>query len=243
MEQSYKDEKKRIEKTEKEKDHLGARLQRLQQEYDEQVLTTTRLLSENQQQTAELKSWEEEVSKLKEDARSLTRVRDSLSKKIKSLEDSKLEAEVERDQLRAVNHGLSYDLDNVKKELDALHKSVENVSRERDIAQKNFVRATGATQKQYNVVKLAEQTKRNLEQEIMGYKDEAGKMRKVGVSLEDSFFTSRRSIRTVTLTFTCQTANLVPRKRPRPSHQRSLQNSPNPQHQRGRNQNERDDAL
>ncbi|KAJ3036038.1 hypothetical protein HK097_003954, partial [Rhizophlyctis rosea] len=184
MEQTYKDEKKRIDKTEKEKDHLGARLQRLQQEYDEQVLTTTRLLSENQQQTAELKSWEEEVSKIKEEARTLTRVRDTLSKKIKSLEESKLEAEVERDQLRAVNHGLSYDLDNVKKELDALHKSVENVSRERDIAQKNFVRATGATQKQYNVVKLAEQTKRNLEQEIMGYKDEAGKMRKLIWSLE-----------------------------------------------------------
>ncbi|KAJ3034777.1 hypothetical protein HDV00_004639 [Rhizophlyctis rosea] len=184
MEQTFKDEKKRIDKTEKEKDHLNARLGRLQQEYDEQVLTTTRLLSENQQQTGELKSWEEEVAKLKEEVRSATRVRDTLSKKIKSLEETKLEAEVERDQLRAVNHGLSYDLDNVRKELDAAHKQAENVSRERDIAQKNFVKATGATQKQYNVVKLAEQTKRNLEQEIMGYKDEAGKMRKVIWALE-----------------------------------------------------------
>lgn len=35
-----------------------------------------------------------------------------------------------------------------------------------------------------SVVKLAEQTKRNLEQEIQGYKEEAGKMRKLIYSLE-----------------------------------------------------------
>jgi hypothetical protein len=67
----------------------------------------------------------------------------------------------------------------IKKDLDSCHKQIENLTRERDIAQKNFVKATGATQKQLNAVKLGDQTKRNLEHEIMGYKDEAAKMRKV----------------------------------------------------------------
>lgn len=71
-----------------------------------------------------------------------------------------------------------------KKELEFSHKQVEALKRERDIAQKNFVRATGATQKQVGAVKLAEQTKRNLEQEILSYKDEASKMRKLIFSLE-----------------------------------------------------------
>jgi hypothetical protein len=47
------------------------------------------------------------------------------------------------------------------------------------VAQKNLVKASGATQKQVNIVKLSEQTHRNLEQEINAFKDEAAKMRKV----------------------------------------------------------------
>jgi hypothetical protein len=47
------------------------------------------------------------------------------------------------------------------------------------VALKNLVKAAGATQKQFNIVKLSEQTHRNLEQEINGFKDEAAKMRKV----------------------------------------------------------------
>ncbi|KAJ3291267.1 hypothetical protein HK104_006210 [Borealophlyctis nickersoniae] len=184
LEVALKEERSKVEKAEKEKDHMNTRLTRLQQEYDEQVMTTTRLLSENQQQSGEIKGWEEELGKYKDELRSATRVRDALSKRIKGLEEAKLEAEVERDQLKGITHGLNHDLDTLRRELDAAHKSIENLSRERDIAQKNFVKATGATQKQFNVVKLAEQTKRNLEQEIMGYKDEASKMRKLIYSLE-----------------------------------------------------------
>ncbi|KAJ3145612.1 hypothetical protein HDU89_006976 [Geranomyces variabilis] len=184
LEQACKDERARVEKGEKDKENMNARLARLQQEYDEQVLTTTRLLSENQQQTGEIKSWEEELTKYKEEYRSVTRVRDTLQKRIKAVEESKLEAEVERDQLKGANHNLAQDLEAARRNLDTSHKQVDSLTRERDIAQKNFVKATGTTQKQITVVKLADQTKRNLEQEIMGYKDEATKTRKLIYSLE-----------------------------------------------------------
>ncbi|TPX56732.1 hypothetical protein PhCBS80983_g04333 [Powellomyces hirtus] len=184
LEGACKDERAKVEKGEKDKENMNARLVRLQQEYDEQVLTTTRLLSENQQQTGEIKGWEEELTKYKEEYRSVTRVRDALQKRIKAVEESKLEAEVERDQLKGANHNLSQDLEVARRNLDTSHKQVDSLTRERDIAQKNFVKATGTTQKQITVVKLADQTKRNLEQEIMGYKDEATKMRKLIYSLE-----------------------------------------------------------
>ncbi|TPX72728.1 hypothetical protein SpCBS45565_g00036 [Spizellomyces sp. 'palustris'] len=184
LEMALKEERTKIEKGEKDKENMNARLGRLQQEYDEQVLTTTRLLSENQQQTGEIKSWEEELTKYKEEYRSVARVRDALQKRIKAIEEAKLEAEVERDQLKGANHGLSHDLESARRDLDQLHKTLDSLTRERDIAQKNFVKATGATQKQVTIVKLADQTKRNLEQEIMGYKDEAAKMRKLIYSLE-----------------------------------------------------------
>lgn len=66
-----------------------------------------------------------------------------------------------------------------KRENDSRQKIIESLTRERDMALKNLVKSTGATQKQVNIVKLSEQTHRNLEQEISGFKDEAAKMRKV----------------------------------------------------------------
>ncbi|KAJ3109632.1 hypothetical protein HDU97_003106 [Phlyctochytrium planicorne] len=178
------DEKMRLEKESKEKESLNGKIQRLQSDYDEQQLTSTRLQTENQNQSAEIKSWEEELNKYKEEYKSMARVKDSLQKRIKGLEDGKTEAEVERDNLRNINNSLLHEHETLKRDLDSLHKQLENITRERDIAQKNFVKATGATQKQLNAVKLAEQTKRNLEQEIMAYKDEASKMRKLIYSLE-----------------------------------------------------------
>jgi hypothetical protein len=58
-------------------------------------------------------------------------------------------------------------------------KQIDDLIRERDLLNMNIIKANNATQKQTNLVKLHEQTKRNLEQEILAYKDEAAKQRKV----------------------------------------------------------------
>ncbi|KAI9098847.1 hypothetical protein DFS34DRAFT_92447 [Phlyctochytrium arcticum] len=184
LEAVIKEERAKVAVSDKEKENLVARLGRLQQEYDEQVLTTTRLLSENQAQTGEIKGWEEELQKYKEEVRSVVRVRDALQKRIKLVEDGKLEAEVERDQLKGTTHALSHDLETARRSLDQFHKNLDTLTRERDIALKNVTKATAQTTKQVTVVKLADQTKRNLEQEIAGYKDEAAKMRKLIYTLE-----------------------------------------------------------
>lgn len=48
----------------------------------------------------------------------------------------------------------------------------------------NLLKAAGATQKQLHLVKLHEQSKKNLEQEIQNYKEEAQKQRKIIYQLE-----------------------------------------------------------
>lgn len=47
-----------------------------------------------------------------------------------------------------------------------------------------MLKAINATQKQVDLVKLHEQAKRNLEEEIQNYKDEAQKQRKIIFQLE-----------------------------------------------------------
>ncbi|KAJ3133527.1 hypothetical protein HK100_004357 [Physocladia obscura] len=184
LESIVKDDKSRIEKDVSERDKLTSKLSKLQTEYDHQNIDVMRLKAENQDQFIDLKSWEDELNKYKEEYKAMARMKDGLMKRVKQVEDAKIEAEVDRDNLRGHNNSLTHERDTLKKQLEFDLKQIESLSRERDIAQKNFVRATGATQKQLNTAKLAEQTKRNLEQEISAYKEEAAKMRKIIYSLE-----------------------------------------------------------
>uniref|UniRef100_A0A8C8ZJN6 Cilia and flagella associated protein 58 n=1 Tax=Prolemur simus TaxID=1328070 RepID=A0A8C8ZJN6_PROSS len=61
---------------------------------------------------------------------------------------------------------------------------MDELLRERDILNKNMLKAVNATQKQIDLVKLHEQAKRTLEEEIQNYKDEAQKQRKIIFQLE-----------------------------------------------------------
>merc|ERR1712151_1075751 len=63
-------------------------------------------------------------------------------------------------------------------------KAIDDLVRERDILNKNLLKAAGATKKQSGLVRLHEQAKKNLEQEIQNYKDEAQKQRKIIYQLE-----------------------------------------------------------
>lgn len=72
----------------------------------------------------------------------------------------------------------------MKREHESMSKQLEMVSRERDLSQKNFVKSTTASQKQFNTLKLSEQSQRTLEQEISAHRDEAQKMRKLIYNLE-----------------------------------------------------------
>ncbi|KAG2462151.1 CFA58 protein, partial [Polypterus senegalus] len=65
--------------------------------------------------------------------------------------------------------------------------TVEQLTQEnqqRSLELKSEIKAVSATQKQINLVKLHEQAKKNLDQEIQNYKDEAQKQRKIIYQLE-----------------------------------------------------------
>jgi len=67
-------------------------------------------------------------------------------------------------------------------------KEIEKLVRDRDLLNKNLLKAAGQTQKQLSLVRLHEQQKNNLEQEITQFRDEAGKQRKIIYQLEKGFF-------------------------------------------------------
>ena len=76
------------------------------------------------------------------------------------------------------------ELDACKKQAEADKKSIDGLVRERDLLHKEMLKAVSATTKQLSLVKLHEQSKKNLEQEIQNYKEEAQKQRKIIYQLE-----------------------------------------------------------
>jgi len=67
---------------------------------------------------------------------------------------------------------ISAELEAAKKQTDIDKKAIDDLVRERDILNKNMLKAAAATQKQLSLVKLHEQSKKTLEQEIQNYKEE-----------------------------------------------------------------------
>jgi chromosome segregation ATPase len=177
-------EQARCEKIESERDTIYSQHIRLQQDFDLKDSENVTLTNQTLEQAQKLGIWHEEITKLRENYKDVLKSKQSLMKKYKLLEEAKIGSEMERDGLRSTNSHLQRELETTQREFDQASKNFEMVSRERDISQKNFVKSTTASLKQYSVLKLSEQDKRNLEQEISGYKDEAQKMRKIIYALE-----------------------------------------------------------
>lgn len=74
---------------------------------------------------------------------------------------------------------LEREIDSLKRAVDGERKKADGLIRERDLLNKLKTQAEHATHKQIDLIKINENTKRNLEQEMNGYKAEAQKQAKV----------------------------------------------------------------
>jgi DNA repair exonuclease SbcCD ATPase subunit len=93
-------EKFRSEKIEKDRDLYFEKISRLQQEVDDRNVDSQKLSNINHEQKRNLEARDEELSRLKESSKQITRIKDTLLKKQKLLDDSRMQVELERDTLR-----------------------------------------------------------------------------------------------------------------------------------------------
>ncbi|XP_053245246.1 cilia- and flagella-associated protein 58 [Podarcis raffonei] len=184
IEQQLKEQKILNERATKELEQCTARNLKLQQENEQHTLAIDQLMQENQQKTTELRAREDEVSQMRQEISKLSKVREVMQRKLRAVEEQKTHAEFERDTLKNQINGLERELEGAKKQAEIDKKAIDELVRERDILNKNLLKAATITQKQMNLVKLHEQSKKNLEEEIQNYKDEAQKQRKIIFQLE-----------------------------------------------------------
>uniref|UniRef100_A0A672JJS4 Cilia and flagella associated protein 58 n=1 Tax=Salarias fasciatus TaxID=181472 RepID=A0A672JJS4_SALFA len=182
LEQQLRELKVLNERLAKDLEQLQAKSSRLQQDCEQLSSSREQLTLQNQQTASELRAREEEVSQMRQEAAKQSRAREALQKKLHQVEDQKAEVDVQRETLKSQIAGL--ERGEGSKQAEADRKATEELIRERDILNKNMIKAAQSTEKQQNLVKLLEQDKKTLEQEIGGYRQEAQKQRKIIQQLE-----------------------------------------------------------
>ncbi|NXU47573.1 CFA58 protein, partial [Turnix velox] len=190
MEQQLKEQKILNERANKELEQFQSRCSKLEQDSKHHSVMFEKVMQDIHQKTEELKARDDELTQMRHEISKLNKVRDVLQNKLCLAEEQKVKAGHERNTLKNQISGLERDLETAKKQAEIDKKAIEELVRERDMLSKNLVKASSATQKQISLVKLHEQSKKNLEEEIQNYKNEAQKQRKIIYQLEkerDSF--------------------------------------------------------
>ncbi|CAH2322492.1 cilia- and flagella-associated 58 [Pelobates cultripes] len=184
LEQQIKEHKIQNERVGKELEQFQVKNSKLQQENEQHNVINEQIMQENQQKSVDLKVKEDEVIQMRQEISKITKAREALQRKCRQVEQQKYEVEQQRETLKNQITGVERELELAKKQTELDKKAMDELVRERDILNKNLLKAAGATEKQINLVKIHEQSKKNLEEEIQNYKDEAQKQRKIIYQLE-----------------------------------------------------------
>jgi hypothetical protein len=184
LESQIKSQKQMLEKLLKDQEGLEGRTLKLQQDCNEQITMTTQLIEENEALTKDLKVKEIELAKNKAEVKKVNKLRDALNKKNHAMEDQKVEAEHERRTLRAENETKLQEIERIKRSSDHVRKTIDDLTRERDILQNNSLKTTSETNKHINSSLLYKQTRHNLEVELSRDNKEVAELLKETNQLE-----------------------------------------------------------
>ena len=87
-------------------DVLNARLNKVQQGFDQQLVSSNRLATENTQKAAELKAKLEEINGLRQETLYQSAMAEAIQRKLRAIEDLKIEVEQREETLKGQVSGL-----------------------------------------------------------------------------------------------------------------------------------------
>ncbi|KAI5618446.1 cilia- and flagella-associated protein 58, partial [Silurus asotus] len=184
LEQNLHEQKILNERVSKELEQLQVRNTKLQRENEQNTLSLEQLTYNNNQRVSELKMEREEVTQMKQEISNLTKIRETTHKKLRLIEDQKLDVKQQSETLRNQITGMEKEMEMNKIETENYKKKINGLNREKEMLIKNLIKAEKATEKQIDLVKLEQQSKIVLEQEILNCKQEAQKQCKIIYKLE-----------------------------------------------------------
>ncbi|KAI3378872.1 hypothetical protein SNEBB_002149 [Seison nebaliae] len=184
LEKTIRDQKTTLSKLQTENDNLNGKSAKLQHDYENQIVQNDFLANENAQRVQELKLREDEINGLKNDTNRVAKLRETVQRKLRQVEDQRISLEQEKDLLK--NKIISYekDIELYKKQADNQQKKIEELTKNRDALNKNLVKTALVSQQQMTMFKTHEANKKNLQMEIGKAKQESQKQRAIILTLE-----------------------------------------------------------
>jgi len=172
------EERARTDKASKETDVLSSKLTKTSREDDEAKHALQQMVTEGIQREAELKMRKEEQTRCLAEIERVKKTTEVAGKKLAHKKELKQQDETDKEAAKLEILELEGKLEGARGEHERERRELDELLRERDILNKKLVMAAGGNQKQLDQVKVHENTRRNLELEISGYKAEAHKQRK-----------------------------------------------------------------
>ncbi|VDL63101.1 unnamed protein product [Hymenolepis diminuta] len=149
-----------------------AKLAEAQEKLDAQTNLTESLRMENEARLVEVKQREEEVNVIKSENDKLINQNDSSNKRLQEIEEKKQELEQTRSKIRESIGAIEREILETRKAMKRDRKVCEDLTRQRDVLSKSLFKVQTQAAKQADILKIHEQSKQNLEQEISNYSQE-----------------------------------------------------------------------
>jgi len=178
LEITLREERGRTDKSAKDADAYNGKTAKLTRECEEAQHALQQMVTEGAQRAVELKLRQEERERCYADLDRIQKTGEAASKKLAQKKKEKEADEADRDAAKVEIVERDAKLEAARAAHEKEKRELDELLRERDILNKKLIIAAGVTSKQMDQVKVNENTRRNLELEISGYKAEAHKQRK-----------------------------------------------------------------
>jgi chromosome segregation ATPase len=120
-----------------------------------------------------------EVSAVAKEYAKQAALADGLTKRNVTLTQQKTESEAHRDHLAGELDEMQLENASLSKQAESDQKQIDDLARERDILNKNYLKTVSATQRQQDWLAVKENQRRNLEHQLRGFERHAEKRRAV----------------------------------------------------------------
>lgn len=151
---------------------------KLEEKLEQELAKNQKYVQENQQRELALRARRDDIQQHSSEKDKVLKMHEALKKKDRTLDEERKEMEATRNELKQELKTAQDKTDTLKRDSDVDRKKIEDLLRERDILNKNVIKADERTKKQIDLVKRQETQAMNMQKDIARWKQDAHEFRK-----------------------------------------------------------------
>ncbi|XP_049851634.1 cilia- and flagella-associated protein 58-like isoform X2 [Schistocerca gregaria] len=169
------EEKIKVENLTKQVESLNSQLQKTTLDYEHQQILSAKLTAENLEKTTEIKTKEDELTKVRNELSKAYKLQDSYLKKAQHMDQLRGYAEQKKVKAMETLALVQRDMEAARKQAIQDKRTIENVTRQKEILKNNLLKQSNTVAEQNKILQIGEQARRGLELKLGQAMNEAAK--------------------------------------------------------------------